>query len=289
MARDGTIAYVNSRWRNTLEIHDLLKESSRTVFTHAPFIWSPAVSPDGREIAFSRGEVDGSWHIWTIPTAGGAPRQLTSGPAGEVYPRYARDGASLFFHTWNSPRRIGRVPATASGPVTWPAFPEGVADTFADVSPDGTQLAFVRTEQDGEHVYIAPAAGGSARRLAASRSTLPRWSPDGSTIAFASDRRFEGGIFTIRADGTDERKLTQEGGWPVWWPDGSRIGYVAIGPGGKAEIHTVSLRDGTTRTLTSIKLAELNHPFAVFPDGVRIAVGNAVHVSDEIWVIEPRR
>ncbi len=48
LGRDGTIAYVNSRWQNTLDIHDLKNRSSRTLVTHTPFIWAPAVSPDGQ-------------------------------------------------------------------------------------------------------------------------------------------------------------------------------------------------------------------------------------------------
>jgi len=288
VGKDGTIAYVNSRWQNTLDVHDLQKRSFHTLLTHSPFIWAPAVSPDGSEIAFSRSDVDGAWHIWTVAPHDRTVRQLTSGPAGEVYPRYSQDGASLFFHTWNAPRRVGRVPR-AGGPATWPSFGDEVAETFADPSPNGKVLAFVRADPDAERIYIAPAGGGAARRLISSRGTLPRWSPDGSTIAFASDRRYDGGIFIIRADGSGERQLTKEGGWPVWWPDGSQIGYIAVGPNGNGQIRVVAPRDGTTRTLDGVLLAGLNHPFAVFPDGQRLVVGNAVHVSDEIWVIEPRR
>jgi serine/threonine protein kinase/Tol biopolymer transport system component len=289
LGRDGTIAYVNSRWQNTLEIHDLTNGSSRTLVTHTPYVWAPAVSPDGSEIAFSRSEVDGSWHIWTIGLSGGPARQLTSGEAGEVYPRYARDGLSLFFHTWNAPRRVGRVPP-GGGPAAWPSLGgNGGTATFGDPSPDGKLLAFVRADSDAERIYIASTGNGAARRLTASRGTLPRWSPDGSTIAFASDRRYDGGIFVIHADGSGERQLTKDGGWPVWWPDGSQIGYIAVGANGNGEIRTVSLRDGTARRLESVRLATLNHPFALFPDGVRLVVGNAVHMSDEIWVIEPRR
>jgi eukaryotic-like serine/threonine-protein kinase len=288
LGRDGTIAYVNSRWQNTLEIHDLKNGSSRTLVTHTPYIWAPAVSPDGSEIAFSRSEVDGSWHIWTIGVPDGTARQLTSGEAGEVYPRYAPDGLSLFFHTWNAPRRVGRVPR-GGGPAAWPSLGGAGIHTFGDPSPDGTLVAFVQADPDAERIYIASAGSGPPRRLTASRGTLPRWSPDGSTIAFAGDRRYEGGISVIHPDGTGERQLTKEGGWPVWWPDGSQIGYIAVGAKGGGEIRTVSLRDGTVRRLESVRLATLNHPFALFPDGLRLVVGNAVHVSDEIWVIEPRR
>jgi Tol biopolymer transport system component len=288
VGQDGTIAYVNSRWQNTLDIHDLRKGSSRTLLTHTPFVWAPAVSPDGSEIAFSRGDVDGSWHIWTIATVDGTVRQLTSAAAGEVYPRYSDDGASLYFHTWNTPR-LGQV-QRAGGPATWPSFGDNkVPETFADPSPDGKLLAFVRADPDAERIYVAPSVGGVAHRLTPSRGTLPRWSPNGSSIAFASDRGYAGGIFIIRGDGSGERQLTKEGGWPVWWPDGSQIAYIAAGADGRGEIRVVSLRDGTIRILESVRLAGLNHPFALFRDGVRLVVGNAVHLSDEIWVIEPKR
>ena len=149
---------------------------------------------------------------------------------------------------------------------------------------------FVCADADAERIYIAPVAGGLARRLSASRGALPRWSPDGASIAFAADRRHpEGGIFIVNADGTDERQLTKEGTWPEWWPDGKQVAYVAVGPAGEGQIRVVSLRDGLTRVLDNVHLAELNHPFAVFRDGSQLVVGNAVHDLDEIWVMKPRR
>ena len=105
------MSFVNSRWRNTLDLYDLSAGTSRVLLTHTPFLWGPAVSPDGREVAFSRSEEDGAWHIWTIDLSSGTSRRLTAGEAGEVYPRYSPDGTSLWFHTWIAPRRIGHVPA----------------------------------------------------------------------------------------------------------------------------------------------------------------------------------
>ena len=288
VANDGTIAYVNSRWRNTLELHDLRTGSFRTLLTHSPYLWAPDVSPDGREIAFSRNDVDGAWHIWIADAVDGTIRQLTSGQDGEVYPRYDSDGQSVLFYTWNAPRRLGRAPRSG-GAIKWLSFGENVAETFADLSPDGKTLAFVRADPDAERIYIAPVGSGQPRRLTPAQSTLPQWSPDGSTVAFTGDRRYGKGISIVRADGTGERQLTTEGGWPVWWPDGRQIGYLAIGADGNADLRVVSLLDGRTRTLDSVSLEGVNHPFAVFPDGHRVVVTNAVHDTDEIWVLEPKR
>ncbi len=285
LARDGTLVWVNSRWRNTLELHDLTARSSRTLVTHSPFLWGPAVSPNGTEIAFSRGEVDGAWHIWTTGIDGGGVRQVTSGEQGEVYPRYSADGASLVFHTWNAPRRVYRVPRIG-GPLTPVSPGQAGGETFADVSPDGQTIAFVRADAEGERIYIAPVKGGTPRLLTASRGTTPKWSPDGSLIVYAGNRGYSGGIFLIGADGQGERQLAKSGGWPVWWPDGHQIGYSAIGQSANQEIRVLSLRGGATRTLEHVRLVGTNHPFAVFPDGRRLVVSNAVHLSDEIWMME---
>ena len=285
VSTDGAVAFVNSRWRNTLEVHDVGAGTSRVLVTHSPYLWGPAVSPDGREIAFSRSEVDGSWHIWTVGADGGAARRLTSGDAGEVYPRYSRDGRTILFHTWAAPRRIGQVPA-AGGGMTFLPWNQG--EGFAELSPDGQTIAFTRADAATERVYLAPARGGDARLLTTSAGAVPRWSPDGKQIAFAANRGYSGGIFVISRDGSAERRLTTDGGWPVWWPDGRQIAYLTLGPQGN-QVRVVSLDGAAARLLGSIKLEGSNHPFALFPDGKRIAGTNAVHVSDEIWLLEPRK
>ena len=288
VARDGTIAYSNTRGRDTLDVHDVRQGTARTLLTHTPHVWGPAVSPDGGEVAVNLGDVDGSWHIWTISLKDGSKRQLTSGDTGEVYPRYSPDGAFVFFHTWNAPRKIGRI-ARAGGPVTWLSFGQSGGEGYADVSPDGKTIAFVRSDRDAERIYTAPAGGGAARLLTSSPATLPRWSPDGSTIAYAIDRRFSGGVFVIGADGTGPRQVSKDGGWPVWWPDGKRIGFLALGWDANARIRVATVKDGATRTLDSIRLQGSNRPFAVFADGNRVVVGSMIHDADEIWMLEPRR
>ena len=287
IAADGTIAFVNSRWRNTLDIADVSGTAAQTILTHSPFLWGPAISKDSQEIAFSRGEVDGNWHIWLVPVAGGEAKRLTSSEAGEVYSRYAPDG-SIWFHTWDSPRRIGRVPP-GGGPPVMLSFGVDASQAFPDPSPDGKQVAFTISESDAERIYLAPSSGGQPRKLTASPGTVARWSPDGTRLAFSANRGYSGGVFIINADGTGEHRLTNEGGWPVWWPDGKTIGFVALGPGGDQEIRQVSLDGSHVRTLSNVRFIGSNHPFAVFPDGRRLAVTNAVHVSDEIWLLQPAK
>jgi Tol biopolymer transport system component/predicted Ser/Thr protein kinase len=286
VAADGTIAFINSRWRNTLDLFSLRGVPARLLLSHSPYLWGPAFSRDGKTIAFSRSEVDGSWHIWSIPIDGSTPKRLTDTPSGEVYSRFTPDRSSLLFHTWGTPRRIGRAPVDGGTPQMLDFG--SASDAFPDMSPDGKWIAFTRTDADAERVYIAPAAGGTPRLLTKSPGTVPRWSPDGRHIAFGANRNSTGGVFVIEPDGRNERRLTTTGGWPVWWPDGRQIGFLVPGRSSGQEIHVVGREGGPTRHLTDIVYNGSNHPFDVSPDGSRIVTTNAVHVSDEIWLLEPR-
>jgi TolB protein len=153
----------------------------------------PVFSPDGKDVAFSRSE-GGSWHIWTVPVAGGTPRRLTSTAAGEVYPRYSADGRFVWFHTWQTPRRIGRV-SRDGGALELMTF--GGSDAFPSLSPDGSQIVMTRTDAAAERLYIAPSGGGAGRLLTSTPGAVAQWSPDGQRIVFGGNRGYSGGIFVF--------------------------------------------------------------------------------------------
>ena len=91
-----------------------------------------------------------------------------------------------------------------------------------DVSPDGRTLAF---DLLGD-VYTLPIAGGEATAVAAGMAweMQPRFSPDGSRIAFTSDRGGGDTIWVMNADGSDKRQVTRESfrllNNPTWSADG---------------------------------------------------------------------
>ncbi|MED5549499.1 MAG: amidohydrolase family protein [Pseudomonadota bacterium] len=94
-----------------------------------------------------------------------------------------------------------------------------------DVSPDGQTIAF---DMLGD-IYTMPVTGGVATNISSGLpwEYQPRFSPDGSRIAFTSDRGGGDNIWIMNADGSDARQLTDESfrllNNPTWHPSGRYI------------------------------------------------------------------
>ena len=94
-----------------------------------------------------------------------------------------------------------------------------------DVSPDGQTVVF---DLLGD-LYTIPLEGGTARQITSGPAwdVQPVFSPDGSRIAFTSDRAGGDNIWTIAADGSDPKQVTKETfrllNGPAWTPDGNYI------------------------------------------------------------------
>ncbi len=94
-----------------------------------------------------------------------------------------------------------------------------------DVSPDGRTIAFTMLGD----IYTMPITGGTPKRIADGLAweVHPRFSPDGSRIAFTSDRGGGDNIWVMNADGSDKRQVTKEDfrllNQPTWSPDGRFI------------------------------------------------------------------
>ena len=120
----------------------------------------------------------------------------------------------------------------------------------AQISPDGKLVAFVvgdsfvvDTKLPRSNIWVVPTDGGEARQLTyGPRSdTTPRWSPDGQTLAFLSDREKDGQrqICLLPIWGGEAVQATSvEGAIPsprsldpmAWSPDGKRLAFVKTDP-----------------------------------------------------------
>ena len=163
----------------------------------------------------------------TIPNY--SVRQVTFDPGLTYQPALSRDGNILAYSSDRSGEGnldIWVQQLGGSGePTCLTNHPAD--DTEPHFSPDGRTVAF-RSERDGGGVYLVPALGGDSRLLV-KNGQWPRFSPDGSLVAYwvgPSSRAGIGEIGVVSAVGGEPRRLAADLGpalYPIWSPDGTHL------------------------------------------------------------------
>jgi serine/threonine protein kinase/Tol biopolymer transport system component len=119
-------------------------------------------------------------------------------------------------------------------------------------SPDGRRVAFASDRSGHLSIYLTGADGSNVVELTGSLGCTagsPRWSPDGSMLAF--DCRFQQGfgIYTVAAAGGPARRRAADGVLPSWSGDGNWI-YFGSGRSGRLEIWKVAANGGDPAQVT---------------------------------------
>jgi dipeptidyl aminopeptidase/acylaminoacyl peptidase len=209
----------------------------------------PAGSPDGTKIAFVR--VDGdNRDIWEMDRDGSNELRLTGSSASDRYPSWSADGRQIAF-------RSNRRPSTSFD--IW------------RMRADGTREVQVTAD---------------AASWGDSLETAPTWSPDGSRLAFVSDRGGGDEIWSIGTDGSEPKRMTANAAAeeaPAWSPDGSKIAFVSDRTG-NAEVFSMRAGDGGGETDLTNDPASDRYP-AWSPDGSQIAFRSSRKSVFSIYLI----
>lgn len=196
--------------------------------------WNPVWSPDGRALYFAS-DRSGVTNLWRQPVderSGrvlGEPEPVTTSSQMSMLLSLSRDGRRLVYASDETRSILERVALEpASGPLASPvtAITQS-SNTIAavDASRDGRWLVY-QTMMPQEDLFIIHPDGTGLRRLTNDRfkDRQPRWSPDGTRIAFYSNRGGDYEIWTIRADGSQLERAAATPGrrayHPIWSPDG---------------------------------------------------------------------
>src|SRR5262249_27386697 len=108
--------------------------------------------------------------------------------------------------------------------------------TYVELSPDEKRIAVERTVQSNEDIYLIDAARGVPTRFTCDSSAdrAPGWSPDGSRIVFASNRKGSFDLYQKPAnDAGNEELLVESPGTKTavdWSPDGRWLLYYETDP-----------------------------------------------------------
>jgi Tol biopolymer transport system component len=146
-----------------------------------------------------------------------------------------------------------------------------------DWSPRGDLVAFESYAGGTFHIWIMRPDGSGVRQLTFGHGDdrEPRFSPDGTKLAFSSDRAFSGSydIWVVDLATGNLTQLTSSSAdefEPTWSPDGNEVAFVS-GTGSTGTTIQALNSQGTIRTVASAPAgAHLNSP-SFSPDGSRIA------------------
>jgi len=114
----------------------------------------------------------------------------------------------------------------------------------------------------------------------------PAWSPDGSKLAFSSNRSGSYDIWIMNADGTGLQNLTNNpayDGKPVWSPDGTKIAFVSDRSGNKDIWVMNADGSGTPLQLTNLTIIDTDPTWS--PDGSKIAFASNRSGNFDIWLM----
>jgi Tol biopolymer transport system component len=138
--------------------------------------------------------------------------------------------------------RLTRRPAAAPRPTFEQLTFQAGIEKSPKLSPDGKTFLFVSEGTGNADIYTQRVDGRNAINLTADSADAdfqPAFSPDGSRIAFRSERE-GGGIFLMGATGESVRRLSDFGFDPAWSPDGRTIAVATEGVDDPLSRDTVS-------------------------------------------------
>jgi TolB protein len=141
-----------------------------------------------------------------------------------------------------------------------------------------------------DDVWTIDADGTDLTRLTRSRwpEFDPTWSPDGTRIAFRSDRNDDSEIWVMNADGSHRRRLTR-GLSPAWSPDASKIAYASPGeincpPGRGSRCTGISIMNADGSGQHRLPHTDGGEYPSWSPDGKRIAFNSNLTGSHVMYI-----
>jgi Tol biopolymer transport system component len=252
----------------------------------------PAISPDGKTVAYASGSPE-RMRVFVRPVAGGRGIPLTDDTTQvQSHPRWSPDGSRVLFL-----ERGGVVSVAATGGVETPEVPPARTGPVISAAwaPDGRRIAYVV----GDSVFLRESRGDSHGFARLFEAYGCNWSPDGEYVTCASGNAISltpgilfgnlspSRVVTVRVrDGrvvplTDSLSLNLS---PVWSPDGRRVYYVSnrFGP---RDVFAQEVSGGTPRGPALRLTTGLDaHTISLSADGRRLAYADLA-LESNAWSV----
>lgn len=256
------------------------------------------LSPDGSTIVFYS-DRSGCFNVWTMRTDGSSVVQLTGHDPGDrcnIFPHWSPDGSRIQFTSSRNPVEQGwdaYVMNADGSNVVNVSNNAGTGEVRSDFghgwTPDGRVVFHDQVSGEPVRTYVVDADGGNLQPLLDAGDRSPYWSPDGSRIAFMSERDGSLDLFVTDAHGTDLVKVA--GGDAVeafsgadpWSPDGSRLAF-ASNRDGNWEIYVVDADGSNLARITNDPADDAFRGWT--PDGTRLLLVSDRSGNRDVFIVD---
>lgn len=217
--RDGRIVFAGeSRATRTFRIYVMPEEGGEPAAITPPGgdDMGPAVSPDGRRIAFVSRRDGGKYQLHVMNFDGSGARRLVDDAAREhLVPQWSPDGRTLVYQASQGDGldQIWSVPVDGGAPTLL------TGNVGHNINPswsiDGTRILFATSAGGAgsspfdDSTLATMNADGSQQRSLGNRAFLGRYSPDGLQLAYVGGPFGDNQLFVANSDGTDQKAVTE--------------------------------------------------------------------------------
>jgi Tol biopolymer transport system component/tRNA A-37 threonylcarbamoyl transferase component Bud32 len=252
----------------------------------------PAISPDGKSVAYVTGRTGRGQTLWLRDLRGGQGIEIFRGSDIEM-PRWSPDGSEIaFVLEQEPPQKTGVMVIPRLGGS--PRFVAG--EPIQCWSPDGLHLAVASYNSEG--FRIVDRLSGAAQRISLSLSGLRwilglDWSPGSGRLAILTLlQNGRWAIWTVRADGSEQHKVF-EGNWaqsPRWSTAGDGLYFLqGENPDSAATLSYLAVKPGTGEAgaapSTILDGLQAGGYFTLSTDGTRLTYTRSLHYSN-LWLAE---
>jgi TolB protein len=234
---------------------------------------------------------NGHKEVWAMDPDGSNQRQITKANLDVTdAPAVSPDGSKIACTAY-AKDKPARIYLFSADPLLQLTFLNSEGNYTADPSftPDGKQIVFDSSADDGYRIYMANIDGAGAHLVSSSKSIQvePKVNPKNpALIAFTSDRSGTPQIYTMNSDGGDPQRLSNgigEAVNPAWNPDGEHLAFAWTQGYAPGSFNIFWMEVASHRYVQLTKAAGKNENPSWAPDGTHIAFGSNRSGSYQIW------
>jgi serine/threonine-protein kinase len=191
----------------------------------------PAISPDGKSIAFDSNR-NGNYNLYMVQPDMGSTWQIVQDDAANSYVSWSPDGNQITYQRGKSGNFSIYSVHLDNLLVKMISLNTDFPDYNPIWSPDGQKIAFESARSNSRDIFTMNTDGSDVFNVSGiyGLDGDPDWSPDGSKFVFTSNRSGNYEIYVMDTQGHNTKRLTRDQAddmQPTWSPDGQYIAFVS--------------------------------------------------------------